>query len=165
MHVRKPDGSLEPFERESPAKREYFPGGGSLYSTGGDYLTFLRMLLNGGSLNGTTFLRPETLEAMAQNHIGDIDVGGMKPARLELSNNVEFFPGMTKKWGLRFLINTQDAPTGRSAGSLAWARARQYLFLARPEQAGRRRFLTQVLPFGDPTVLRLLDDFETAIYA
>lgn len=165
VHRRMPDGSLEPFERDLPASREYFPGGGSLYSTGGDFLTFLRMLLNGGSLNATTFLRPDTLLMMAQNHIGDVDVGGLKPARLELSNNVEFFPGMTKKWGLSFLINTQDAPTGRSAGSLAWGGLGNTYFWLDPNKRVAGLILTQVLPFGDPTVLRLLDDFETAIYA
>ena len=138
VHVRKADGALEPFERTLPAKREYYPGGGSLYSTGGDYLTFLRMLLGGGSLNGKTFLRPETLIMMAQNHIGDVDVGGLKPARLELSNNVEFFPGMKKKWGLSFLINTQDAPTGRSAGSLAWGGLGNTYFWLDPSKCGFR---------------------------
>ena len=165
VHVRKADGALEPFERTLPAKREYYPGGGSLYSTGGDYLSFLRMLLNGGSLDGKTFLRPETLKMMAQNHIGDVDVGGLKPARLELSNNVDFFPGMTKKWGLSFLINTQDAPAGRSAGSLAWGGLGNTYFWLDPKKRIAGVILTQVLPFGDPTVLALLDDFETAIYA
>ena len=146
-------------------RSEYFPGGGALYSTGGDYLTFLRMLLNGGSLNGTTFLRPETLKMMAQNHIGDVNVGPLAPARLELSNDFEFFPGMTKKWGLSFLINTQDAPTGRSAGSLAWGGLGNTYFWLDPYQRVTGLVLTQVLPFGDPTVLRLLDEFETAIYA
>ena len=37
------------------------------------------------------------------------------------TNDLELFPGMSKKWGLSFLINTQPAPTGLSAGSLAWA--------------------------------------------
>jgi CubicO group peptidase (beta-lactamase class C family) len=102
---------------------------------------------------------------MAQNHIGDIEVGGIKPARLELSNNVEFFPGMPKRWGLSFLINTLDAPTGRSAGSLAWGGLGNTYFWLDPYKRIAGVLLTQVLPFGDPTVLRLLDDFESAIYA
>jgi methyl acetate hydrolase len=165
VHVRKPDGSLEPFERSLPAKREYYPGGGSLYSTAGDYLTFLRMLLNGGSFGGKTVLRPETLKVMAQNHIGDIEVGEIRPARLELSNNVEFFPGIPKRWGLSFLINTRDTPAGRSAGSLAWAGLGNTYYWLDPKKRIAGVLLTQVLPFADPTVLALLDDFETAIYA
>lgn len=38
-----------------------------------------------------------------------------------LSNDVDQFPGMSKKWGLSFLINTQQSQSGGSAGSLSWA--------------------------------------------
>ena len=34
---------------------------------------------------------------------------------------LELFPGMRKGWGLSFLINAEDVPGGRAAGSLAWA--------------------------------------------
>lgn len=43
---------------------------------------------------------------------------GVIPA---LSNDAEFFPGMPKSWAYTFMINDEDAPTGRPAGSLAWA--------------------------------------------
>ena len=46
-----------------------FTGGGGFHSTGCDYLTFLRMLLNGGRLNGAEILRPETVALMGQSHI------------------------------------------------------------------------------------------------
>lgn len=165
VHRRKPDGALERFERPVPATREYFPGGGALYSTAGDYLTFLRMLLANGSHAGVALLRPETVRMMAQNQIGEIDVGGLRPARPELSNDVEFFPGMTKKWGLSFLINTRAAPSGRSAGSLAWAGLGNTYYWLDPHKRVTGLLLTQVLPFGDPAVLQLFTDFETAVYA
>ena len=56
VHARKPDGSLEPVPATPQAKPEFFAGGGALFSTGPDYLTFLRMLLNGGSLDGARIL-------------------------------------------------------------------------------------------------------------
>jgi len=37
------------------------------------------------------------------------------------SNDANFWPGMACKWGLSFLINPEQTPQGRSAGSLAWA--------------------------------------------
>ncbi len=37
------------------------------------------------------------------------------------SLDAEFFLGVPKTWGLSFMINEALAPTGRSAGSLAWA--------------------------------------------
>ena len=54
LHRRAADGTLAPTEERQPLQRQpqFFPGGGGLHSTGRDYLTFLRMLLNGGRLNG-----------------------------------------------------------------------------------------------------------------
>ena len=45
------------------------------YSTGRDYLTFLQMLLHGGTFNGARILRPETVALMNQNHIGELPAG------------------------------------------------------------------------------------------
>lgn len=52
----------------SPTQRPGFlSGGGGLLSTLGDYLSFTRMIINKGSLNGHTFIKPETLELMRQD--------------------------------------------------------------------------------------------------
>jgi hypothetical protein len=56
MHSRGDDGSLKPIEFEIPQEPEFFMGGGGLYSTGPDYLKFVRMFLNRGSLDGKTVL-------------------------------------------------------------------------------------------------------------
>ena len=44
-HARKPDGSLEPIPNTPPQPAEFHAGGGALFSTGPDYLAFLRMVL------------------------------------------------------------------------------------------------------------------------
>ncbi len=163
-HRRLPNGSLEPTPPAMPAKREFFGGGGALFSTGPDYLAFLRMLLSGGTLHGTRILAPETIAMMAQNHIGDLHVQPMITESPTVSNDAEFFPGMAKKWGLTWLINTEDVPGRRSAGSLAWAGLFNTYYWLDPKRQITGVLLTQVLPFADPTVLRLLDDFETAVY-
>jgi CubicO group peptidase (beta-lactamase class C family) len=101
---------------------------------------------------------------MAQNHIGALEVDVLKTAIPPLSNDVELFPGMSKKWGLSFLINTQQAPTGRSAGSLAWAGlANTYFWIDRNKRVVGV-FLSQVLPFYDPTAIDLFGKFETEVY-
>ena len=101
---------------------------------------------------------------MAQNHIGALEVGVLKTAIPPLSNDVELFPGMSKKWGLSFLINTQQAPTGRSAGSLAWAGlANTYFWIDRTKRVAGV-FLSQVLPFYDHTAINLFGQFETEVY-
>jgi methyl acetate hydrolase len=163
-HARKEDGTLEPIARTPSAKPEFFGGGGALFSTGPDYMTFLRMLLNDGSLDGARILKPETIAMMAQNHIGDLNVQKLPTQVPSVSNDAEFFPGMTKKWGLTWLINTEDVPGRRSAGSLAWAGLFNTYYWLDPKQHVAGVILTQILPFADPTVLGLLDDFETAVY-
>ncbi|HEX4173390.1 MAG TPA: serine hydrolase domain-containing protein [Acetobacteraceae bacterium] len=163
-HARKPDGSLEPVPRTPPARPEFFGGGGGLSSTGPDYLAFLRMLLNGGSLKGAQVLQPDTVAMMLQNHIGDLLVTRMASSQPAMSNDVELFPGMAKKWGLTWLINTEDVPGRRSAGSVAWAGLFNTYYWLDPKQQVAGVILTQILPFADPTVLHLLDEFETAVY-
>ena len=67
-----PDGALEPvtgtplmamFEPEA----RFLWGSGGLLSTPDDQLRFLRMLLNGGELDGVRVLRPETVALMTRN--------------------------------------------------------------------------------------------------
>jgi len=164
IHARQPDGSLDPVDMAPQGKLEFFAGGGGLFSTGPDYLAFLQMLLNGGTLNGAQVLRPETVALMAENHIGELDVQPLRTEAPATSNDAEFFPGLSKKWGLTWLINTHDVPGGRSSGSLAWAGLFNTYYWLDPKRHITGVLLTQILPFADPTVLRLFDDFEGAVY-
>jgi CubicO group peptidase (beta-lactamase class C family) len=158
------DGSFVPVPPPPPVTPEFFAGGGALFSTGPDYIAFLRMLLNAGALDGARVLRPETVALMAQNHIGELDVTVLKTQSPGMSNDAEFFPGMTKKWGLSWLINTEEVPGRRSAGSLAWAGLFNTYYWLDPKKQVAGVLLTQILPFADATVLHLLDDFENGVY-
>ncbi|MGH7042699.1 MAG: serine hydrolase domain-containing protein [Acetobacteraceae bacterium] len=158
------DGRLDPLPGTINPVREFFPGGGGLYSTAGDYLRFLRMLLGGGVLDGARVLAAETVALMGQNHMGALEVVPMRTAIPAASNDFEAFPGMPKKWGLSFLINTQPVPGGRSADSLAWAGLNNTYFWLDPHTGVAGVLMTQVLPFGDPMVLKLLEAFETSVY-
>ena len=42
---------------------------------------------------------------------------------------------MAKTWGLAFMINKEEAPTGRSAGSLAWAGLANSYYWIDPKKA------------------------------
>jgi methyl acetate hydrolase len=164
VHQRGADGSLAPIEFGLPEDPEFLMGGGGLYGTAHDYLAFARMIMQDGRSKGGQVVRPETVALMAQNGIGPLEVGALKTAVPALSNDVELFPGMSKKWGLSFLINTQQAPTGRAAGSLAWAGlANTYFWIDRTKRVGGV-FLSQVLPFYDDTAIDLFGKFETEVY-
>jgi CubicO group peptidase (beta-lactamase class C family) len=164
VHQRDDKGALAPIEFGLPEEPEFLMGGGGLNGTAPDYLAFTQMILHGGRFNGAQVLRPETVDQMAQSHIGPLEIGPMKTAMAGLSKDVELFPGMSKKWGLSWVINTAPLPTGRAAGSLAWAGlANTYFWIDRSKRVCGV-FLSQVLPFYDDTAIDLLTKFETEIY-
>ena len=165
IHMRGEDGSLAPqMELEIPQDPEFEMGGGGLYGTVGDYLRFIRLILNRGRANGEQLLAPETVDMMCTNQMGDSLVCELKTAIPPFSNDAEFFPGMPKTWGLTFMINTEDAPTGRSAGSLGWAGLANSFFWIDPAKGVGGAYLTQVLPFIDAKAFPLYLAFEQAVY-
>jgi CubicO group peptidase (beta-lactamase class C family) len=165
LHERQPDGSLAVTEFEMSQQPEFFMGGGGLYSTGSDYLRFIRMLLGAGRLDGARVLRSETVAEIGKNQIGDLSIGKTTTVLPASSNDFEFFPGLEKKWGLASMITMEDAPTGRSAGSLAWGGLANTYYWIDPGKRVAGVLLTQILPFADPGVLDLLARFERGIYA
>ncbi|WP_428672543.1 serine hydrolase domain-containing protein [Reyranella sp.] len=166
IHHRGPDGSLTPdMALEIPQQPEFEMGGGGLYGTAGDYAKFVRMMLNQGrSDRGDQVLKPDTVAQMSKNAMGDTKVCLLKTAIPPLSNDAEFFPGIDKQWGLSFMINNAPAPTGRSAGSLAWAGlANTYYWIDQAKGVGGV-YATQILPFADTKSLPLFHAFEKAVY-
>ncbi len=158
------EAGFEVLDLEIPQAPEFEMGGGGLYATLGDYARFLRMILNKGEGEWGRVLKPETVEAMSRNQMGDKRVRALKTAAPTLSNDAEFFPGMPKTWGLSFMINTETAPTGRTAGSLAWAGLANSYYWIDPVKGIAGAYATQILPFVDETSLPLFLDFETAVY-
>jgi CubicO group peptidase (beta-lactamase class C family) len=165
MHARGPDGSLAPMPFELEQEPEFHMGGGGLYGTAGDYIKFTQMILNKGRGNGNQVLKLETVATMAQNHIGELVVPKITSAAPMYSNDVDLFPGIVKKWGLSFLINTAKTPEGRSAGSLAWAGLANTYFWIDPVRDVAGVILMQVLPFFDPKCLEAFAGFERGVYA
>jgi methyl acetate hydrolase len=165
VHRRGPNGQLTPQPLEQQAMRQSFSGGAGIYSSAPDYLTFLRMLMRGGELNGTRILRSDTVALMGQNQIGDIEAGILKTTVPALSNNVDFFPGISLKWGFGHMINMQAIPGGRSAGSLTWAGLLNTYYWIDPARHIAAVFMTQVLPFADHSALRIYRQFERGLYA
>ena len=166
VHQRDPvTGALNTTPFEVPQETEFDPGGGGLYSTAGDYLRFSRMILNQGRGNGQQLLKPETLALMSKNAMGPLRVNFLSTQNPAASLDAEFFPGIEKTWGLTFMINEQQAPTGRSAGSLAWAGLPNAFFWIDPTKDLAGIILMQVLPFVDPRALGLFTDYEKAVYA
>jgi methyl acetate hydrolase len=165
MHARGPDGVLAPMPFELEQAPEFHMGGGGLYGTAADYIKFTQMILNKGRGNGNQLLKPETVEQMGRNNIGDLTMGKMPTALPPYTNDVDLYPDIVKKWGLSFMINTAKTPEGRSAGSLAWAGLANTYFWIDPARNVSGVILMQLLPFADAKALETFAGFERGIYA
>jgi methyl acetate hydrolase len=143
---------------------EYWSGGHGLHSTPRDYLKFERALLGGGALDGVRILEESTVDAAFTNQIGDLDV----PAVIRSGDPAtthDFEPGPGHKWGYGLLLNTEDVPGRRRAGSGAWAGLLNTHFWVDRSAGIAGGIYTQFLPFVTPEAIKMYQDFETALYA
>jgi methyl acetate hydrolase len=164
-YSRQADGSLQQNPRVLPPVPKEFNGGGGLYSTAGDYVRFMQMILRKGrGSNNVRILQLKTVKSMEINQIGTATAGKMKSYQPNLSSDVDIQPGATEKWGLGFLINTAAYNGGRSGGSLAWAGLFNTFYWIDPKRSICAVLMMQFLPFVDKEAVGLLGDFERAVY-
>jgi CubicO group peptidase (beta-lactamase class C family) len=102
-------------ERNSLDVTRWESGGGGLVSTIGDFARYGQMLLNGGSLDGKTYLSAATFKAMTTDQIGP----GAGVAR-----NFFYYPGDGFGFGYGFGVRTDPgfaipSPAG-SSGEFKW---------------------------------------------
>ncbi len=164
IHARGADDQFAPMAFEVPQDPEFEMGGGGLYGTVQDYMKFTLMILNRGSYNGTQVLKPETVQSMAINQIGNANVADMKTAIPPISNDVNLTAHGAAKWGLTFMISAQATPQGRAPDSLNWAGLANSYFWIDPKRGVTGVFMTQILPFFDAKVIAVLGEFESAVY-
>ncbi|WP_372675175.1 serine hydrolase domain-containing protein [Aquicoccus sp.] len=164
MHARGADGSLTPMDFELPDAPEIHMGGHGLYGTVGDYMKFIRMWLNDGMGPHGRVLKPETVAMAAQNHLGEKKIGMLPGVIPSLSNDAEFFPGLSKSWSYSFMVNDDEAPTGRPAGALGWAGLANLFYWIDRDNGFGGFWATQILPFGDPVSFTGYMDFESSFY-
>jgi methyl acetate hydrolase len=165
IHDRAQDGKLTALpDLTLPQPPPMDCGGHGLYATVGEYMKFIRMVLNDGAGPNGRVLKSETVDQMAQNGLGDLKSGGWVTSIPSLSNTGEFFPGLAKSWSYTFMVNDEDAPTGRPAGSLMWAGlANLFYWIDRKNGVGGY-WGSQILPFQDAVSYPGFVDFEAAVY-
>jgi CubicO group peptidase (beta-lactamase class C family) len=102
-------------ERNSLAVTRWESGGGGMVSTVADFARYGRMLLNGGRLDGKTYLRPAAFAAMATDHIG--------PGS-GVERNYFYYPGDGFGFGYGFGVRTDPGnavpPPPGSLGEVKW---------------------------------------------
>jgi methyl acetate hydrolase len=157
------DGVIELQNPQPPLTVAAPIGGGGLASTADDYGRFVRMLLNGGTLDGARVLKAETVALMGQNHIGAVSVPALKSA-LPRSADFTFIADGRDKWGFGFLITTDQVPGKRSPGSLSWGGINNTYFWIDPTRGIAGVIMMQYLPFADAKALAVYDAFERGTY-
>jgi len=102
-------------ERNSLDVTRWESGGGGMVSTISDFARYAQMLLNGGTLDGKTYLSTATFAAMTSDHIGP----GSGVAR-----NYFYYPGDGFGFGYGFGIRTDPGnavpPPPGSLGEIKW---------------------------------------------
>jgi CubicO group peptidase (beta-lactamase class C family) len=119
--------------------RKWESGGGGMVGTANDYVRFLQMLLNGGTLDGKRYLSPKTIAYMTSDHMGDKVVPG--PA---------YLPGDGYGFGLGFAVRKADGQAtlpgtegdynwGGAAGTFFWVDPKERMFVVYMMQSPKQR--------------------------
>jgi methyl acetate hydrolase len=148
-----------------PANPGFYGMGHALYSSAGDYLRFLRMLLRGGELDGTRVVSAETCAMLLANHTGALAIEPMRSVLASNSHDVDVFPGTRKSHSLAAIRVEEDVPGMRSAGSQGWAGVLNSHWWIDPQRDIAAVFMTQLAPFADPQLMAAYERFERAVYA
>src|SRR3954471_24222195 len=122
------------------------------------------MLLNSGTLDGEKILDHGTVDAAFSNQIGALDF----PEAIRTADpgsSADFLAGPGYKFGLGLLLNCDDIPGARRAGSGAWAGLFNTHFWVDRKTGVTGAIYSQTLPFVEPPVFQVYADFEQALYA
>jgi CubicO group peptidase (beta-lactamase class C family) len=138
-------------------------GDGGLYSTAADYGSFVRMLLNRGTLGGKRILSESAVKTIFENHMGHVVVQPQQSADLSRSRN--FPEGAGKdRWGLGFQLAAEKQPNRRTPGTGTWAGIFNTHFFIDPSREIGVMVMMQVLPFYDEAAMKVYAGVEEAVY-
>jgi CubicO group peptidase (beta-lactamase class C family) len=164
VSIRGEDGKFSDFALAPPSMPEFYGMGHALYSTAPDYMRFLRMVLNKGTLDGKRIISAAGLESMLANQIGSTPIPRLKTSAPAITADTEFFPGKRKSHSMAFMRFDEDIPGMRHAGSQAWAGVLNTHYWFDPSVGLAGLLMTQSLPFVEPRFMNTYEKFERAAY-
>lgn len=158
MYTRQEDGSLNRIAdslansfngKEWPLK----PGGYGLTSNIDDYMRFARMLVNEGTLDSTTILKPETVKLMATNHLADSVTERMwLPSKGQVGFGIDF--------AVRVKPPVDEKEHAGIVGEFFWDGAASTLFWVDPQNELTAVLFVQIFPFDNS----VHNAFRRAVY-
>ena len=139
--VRAPDGEIgQGHYVDGPRKN--FSGGAGVVSTAHDYARFLRMVLNGGQLDGRRLLSPASVRLMSTDQI----------------DSLYSMRGRGRGFGLGFEVFEQPGAHGLApVGSFGWAGAYSSSYLVDPTNRLVLVFMLNQLPNATDMRARFVD--------
>jgi CubicO group peptidase (beta-lactamase class C family) len=130
------------------------PGGWGLTSTLDDYMRFARMMVNNGTLDNTTILKPETVKLMYTNHLSDSVTERMwLPSKGQVGFGIDF--------AVRLRPPVSKEENNGSVGEFFWDGAASTMFWVDPVNEITSVLFVQLMPFDR---VQLHKKFRDAVY-
>ena len=162
---RAPDGGFASYDLMPPSRPQVYGMGQAMFCTAPDYMQFLRMVLNGGVLDGIRVLSGDSVAMMQADQMRGLSFHPMVSAMPAVTVDFDPFPGAAVTHSFGFLRNEADIPGRRFAGSLGWAGLCNTHYWIDPARDVAAVFMTQSLPFAEARVMRAFEAFERGVYA
>jgi methyl acetate hydrolase len=127
-------------------------------------MKFIRMILKDGAGPQGLVLKSETVQRMSKNGLGALKCSPWTSCIPSMTNDGDFYPGLSKSWAYSFQVNDEPTPSGRPAGSLMWAGLGNLFYWIDRSNGIGGYFAAQIMPFMDVAAYPGFVDFETAVY-
>ncbi|MCY4151089.1 MAG: serine hydrolase [Aestuariivita sp.] len=168
VYARTEDGGFTPMDIAPPPNPEFYGMGHALYSTAADYMKFLQMILNHGTLNGSTIISTNACKLMRENQLPatnpPLTFRKMVSVAPALTDDFDPFPEAQLTHTFAFLRNEDAIADRRSEESLSWAGVCNTHYWIDPKEDLCAVIMTQLLPFVEPGFMQTYADFEKAVY-
>jgi CubicO group peptidase (beta-lactamase class C family) len=151
----KTDAGLEPDTTNTFNSQEWplKPGGFGFTSSIDNYMRFARMLVNHGTLDGATVLKPETVTLMSTNQLSDSVTERMwLPSKGQVGFGIDF--------AVRLRPPVSAEEKNGAVGEFFWDGAASTLFWVDPENEITAVLFVQIFPFSN----ELHKKFRDAVY-
>ncbi|KAJ6035274.1 uncharacterized protein N7446_010039 [Penicillium canescens] len=160
-------GSLQMRPLPVPLEPPVESAGAGLWTTGRDHARMLRALLSisEGQEEGG-ILKKETVDEMFRPQLNDMQRTSLQDTVNRRHNGMipEFPPGTMVQHGIGGIINVEDVPGKRRAGSMQWmGMANCHWWIDRATGIAAT-LIVNVYPFPDAVVIKLYDELERAVY-
>lgn len=169
-------GLLVPAPSPVPDKHPVESGGAGLFSTTADYAKLLRAVLRDGGGGGDDdddhrhhhhLLSAESMELLFQPQL-EGDLLRKMEERVALAKGMyaaEYAEDTPANFALGGMVNTEDLPGKRAAGSMMWSGYTNPHWWIDRKNGVAGVLQVSLLPPGDPVVAKLYDALERAVYA